>query len=58
MQSYQAFLDLAGDLFDEVFLINLDVITNVKDADDVKAMKIKESDENFAILKSAFAFVW
>ena len=27
VQSYQAFLDLAGDLFDEVFLINLDVIT-------------------------------
>jgi len=54
VQSYKAFLDLAGDLFDEVFLINLDVITNLGDTDDVKAIKIKEADENFAILKTAF----
>lgn len=54
VQSYRDFLDLSGDLFDEVFLINLDVITEVDDAEDVKAAKIKESDDNFATLKSAF----
>jgi hypothetical protein len=38
VRSYRDFLDHAGDLFDEVFLINLDVIPEVDDADDVKAV--------------------
>lgn len=54
VRSYQDFLDHAGDLFDEVFLINLDAIPDVDASDDVKAAKIKESDENFAVLKAAF----
>jgi hypothetical protein len=54
VRSYRGFLDHAGDLFDEVFLINLDVIPEVDDPDDVKAAKIRASDENFAILKAAF----
>ena len=37
-----------------MFLINLDAIPDVDASEDVKTTKIKESDENFAILKAAF----
>ena len=55
--AYSSFLSKAGDLFDEVWLINLDRIPGSKGmaaTDDEKALAIEESDRNFAALKAEF----
>jgi len=57
VRSYQDFFNLAADLFDEVFLINLDAIPGAKGRDptpDQLKRAVEVSDENFEILKAAF----
>ena len=51
---YSRFLNEAGGLFDEVWLVNLDVITDDKTGPEEKSRAIKQSDRNFATLQSEF----
>lgn len=52
--AYSRFLDEAGGLFKEIWLINLDVITDDKSTPAEKREAIAQSDENFAALQSEF----
>lgn len=57
IRSYADFLERSVDLFDEIYLINLDVIPGEKgrrasEAETIEA--VKQSDANFAKLKSEF----
>lgn len=58
IRAYHDFLDRAHNLFDEIYLINLDVIPGEKGRSATEAetiTAIKKSDANFAKLKSEFA---
>jgi len=52
--AYSRFLDEAGGLFKEIWLINLDVITDDKSTAAEKQEAIAQSDKNFAALQSEF----
>lgn len=51
---YTRFLERSDGLFDQVWLINLDVITDDKMTDREKKEATDRSDENFAVLRSEF----
>jgi hypothetical protein len=53
-EHYARFLESGDGLFDEVWLINLDVITDDTMTGDEKKAATERSDENFRILRSEF----
>ena len=57
LDAYQEFMDIAGDAFDNVYMINLDVIPGSKGVDPTAeqiAEAVKVSDINFKILTDRF----
>lgn len=52
--AYSRFLTEAGGLFDEIWLVNLDVITDDKSGPQEKAQAIAQSDRNLAALQAEF----
>lgn len=54
IRSYHDFIERAGDLFDEIWMINLDVITDDGMDEGEKLEAINSSDKNFEKLKAEF----
>ena len=58
LRKYSMFLDQAGNLFDEIWMVNLDVIPGEKGRDPTERgthqMQVRKSDENLEILQKEF----